>query len=148
MAYGTDTGLQNYATARGYTLEKTPSILLTLAHDYIESLRYIGAKTVATQPDQWPRKGVNIDGIDITSVTVPQDIIDAEYQLAIAIDNGNDPTAVITPAIKEEEIANQVRVEYQDGQGNRSFDPKVLMKLRKYLVNGTVGIGNIGVIRG
>ncbi len=148
MAYGTDTGLQNYASARGYTLEQAPSVLLTLAHDYIEALEYIGEKVLPTQEDQWPRKQATVDGLDLSTVSVPQDIIDAEYQLAIAIDNGNDPTAVITPAIKEEEIANQVRVEYQDGQGNRSFDPKVLMKLRKYLLNGTVGTGNIGVSRG
>lgn len=147
MAYGTDTGLQNYATARGITLEQTPSILLTLAHDYIESLDYIGKKTVATQPEQFPRKGITIDGVEIDAVTVPQDIINAEYQVAVAIDQGNSPTATITPAIKQETV-DTISVEYQDGQGNRSFDPMVLLKLRRYLANGTVGSGNIGVSRG
>ena len=142
MLYGTDTGLQNYATARGYTLEKAPSILLTLAHDYIESLLYIGTKTVDTQPDQWPRKGVNIDGIEISSLIVPQDIIDAEYQVAIAIDQGNSPFATVTPGIKSESV-DTISVEYQDGSGNRSFDPMVRLKLRKYLAGSGGASTNI-----
>ncbi len=132
MAYGTDTGLQNYASARGYTLEQAPSVLLTLAHDYIEALDYIGSKTVDDQEDEWPRKGVKIDGIDITSVSVPQDIIDAEYQVAIAIDQGNSPFATVTPGVKSESV-DTISVEYQDGTGNRSFDPMIRLKLRKYL---------------
>jgi len=146
MAYGTDSGLTNYAAARGITIEGTESVLLTLAHDYIESLDYIGEKTQETQTDQWPRKDAIVDGEEIDKDTVPQDIIDAEFQTAIAIDQGNSPFATITPSIKSETV-DTISVEFQDGAGNRSFDPMINLKLRKYLRGGTVGSGNIGVSR-
>jgi len=122
-------------------------VLLTLAHDYIESLDYIGEKTQETQTDQWPRKDAIVDGEEIDKDTVPQDIIDAEFQTAIAIDQGNSPFATITPSIKSETV-DTISVEFQDGAGNRSFDPMINLKLRKYLRGGTVGSGNIGVSRG
>jgi len=147
MAYGTDSGLNSYASARGITLSGTESVLLTLAHDYIESLDYIGEKTQETQTDQWPRKDAIVDGEEIDKDTVPQDIIDAEFQTAIAIDQGNSPFATITPSIKSETV-DTISVEFQDGAGNRSFDPMINLKLRKYLRGGTVGSGNIGVSRG
>jgi len=147
MAYGTDSGLNNYASARGITLSGTESVLLTLAHDYIESLDYIGEKTQETQTDQWPRKDAIVDGEEIDKDTVPQDVIDAEFQTAIAIDQGNSPFATITPSIKSETV-DTISIEFQDGAGNRSFDPMINLKLRKYLRGGTVGSGNIGVSRG
>jgi len=147
MAYGTDSGLNSYASARGITLSGTESVLLTLAHDYIESLDYIGEKTQETQTDQWPRKDAIVDGEEIDKDTVPQDVIDAEFQTAIAIDQGNSPFATITPSIKSETV-DTISVEFQDGAGNRSFDPMINLKLRKYLRGGTVGSGNIGVSRG
>jgi len=139
--------LNNYASARGITLSGTESVLLTLAHDYIESLDYIGEKTDETQVDQWPRKDAIVDGEEIDKDTVPQDVIDAEFQTAIAIDQGNSPFATITPSIKSETV-DTISVEFQDGAGNRSFDPMINLKLRKYLRGGTVGSGNIGVSRG
>ena len=146
MAYGTDSGLANYASARGITLSGTEAVLLTLAHDYIESLDYIGEKTDEDQADQWPRDKAFVDGVELDKDTVPQDIIDAEYQTAIAIDQGNSPFATITPGIKAETV-DTISIEYQDGAGNRSFDPMVNLKLRRYLRGGSVGSGNIGVTR-
>lgn len=147
MAYGTDSGLTSYATARGITLEGAESVLLTLAHDYIESLEYIGYKTEDDQADQWPRTDAFVDNVELDKDTVPQDIIDAEYQVAIAIDQGNSPFATITPSIKSETV-DTISIEYQDGASNRSFDPMINLKLRKYLIGGSVGSGNIGVSRG
>jgi len=147
MAYGTDSDLTTYASNRGITISGTESVLLTLAHDYIESLDYIGEKTDEDQADQWPRKDAYVDGYEIDKDTVPQDVIDAEFQTAIAIDQGNSPFATITPRIKSETV-DTISVEFQDGEGNRSFDPMINLKLRKYLRGGTVGSGNIGVSRG
>ena len=147
MAYGTEAAFQTYASDRGYTLEQTPAVLLTLAHDYIESLDYLGAKTIPTQDDQWPRVGVKIDGVYLSSVTVPQDIIDAEYQVALAIDQGNSPVATITPAVKSESV-DTISVEYQNGAGNNSYDPMINRKLRKYLANtGNVSGNTVNVSR-
>ena len=62
MAYGTDSGLTDYASARGITLEQSTDILLTLAHDYLESLDYIGERTDPDQTDQWLRTSAYIYG--------------------------------------------------------------------------------------
>jgi len=146
MAYGTDSGLNTYASNRGITISGTASQLLTLAHDYIESLDYIGEKTQEDQSEQWPRKNAYIDGVELDNNAVPQGIIDAEYQVAIAIDQGNSPFATVTPGIKSESV-DTLSVEYQDGAGNRSFDPMVRLKLRKYLRGGTASTNIVTVSR-
>ena len=146
MAYGTDSDLTTYASERGITISGTASQLLTLAHDYIESLDYIGQKAEEDQADQWPRKNAYIDGYELDENTVPQGIIDAELQTAIAIDQGNSPFATVTPAIKSESV-DVLSVEYQDGAGNRSFDPMVRLKLRKYLRGGTASTNMVSVSR-
>lgn len=132
MAYGTDSGLQAYASDRGLTITGTPSHLLNRAHDYLEALDFIGQKNQDDQANQWPRKYAYVDGVLLDEDTVPQAIIDAEYTIALAIDAGNDPAAVITPAIKAERV-DVLSIEYQDGQGNRSYDPMIGLKLRKYI---------------
>ena len=146
MAYGTDSDLTTYASERGITISGTASQLLTLAHDYIESLDYIGQKAEEDQVDQWPRKNAYIDGYELDENTVPQGIIDAELQTAIAIDQGNSPFATVTPAVKRESV-DVLSVEYQDGASNRSFDPMVRLKLRKYLRGGTASTNMVSVSR-
>ncbi len=146
MAYGTDSDLTTYASERGITISGTASELLTLAHDYIESLDYIGQKTEEDQADQWPRQNAYIDGYELDENVVPQGIIEAELQTAIAIDQGNSPFGTVTPGIKRESV-DVLSVEYQDGASNRSFDPMVRLKLRKYLRGGTASTNMVGVSR-
>lgn len=146
MAYGTESGLNTYASDRGITISGTALQLLTLAHDYLEALDYIGEKTQEDQSEQWPRKNAYIDGVELDNNTVPQGIIDAEYQVAIAIDQGNSPFATVTPGIKSEAV-DTLSVEYQDGASNRSFDPMVRLKLRKYLRGGTASTNVVAVSR-
>jgi len=132
MAYATDSELTTYSSDRGITLEGTESVLLTLAHDYIESLEFIGEKTQDDQPDQWPRNDAYVDGVELDNTIVPEGIKEAEIQTAIAIDQGNSPFATVTPGIKSESV-DTISVEFQDGASNRSFDPMVRLKLRKYI---------------
>ncbi len=132
MAYATDTELNTYASDRGITISGTASQLLTLAHDYIESLEFIGEKTQDDQPDQWPRNDAYVDGVELDNTIVPEGIKEAEIQTAIAIDQGNSPFATVTPGIKSESV-DTISVEFQDGASNRSFDPMVRLKLRKYI---------------
>jgi len=146
MAYATESELTTYASDRGINISGTASELLALAHDYIESLEYIGQKTQDDQTDQWPRKNAYVDGVELDNNTVPLGIKEAEMQTAIAIDQGNSPFATVTPSIKAETV-DTISIEYQDGAGNRSFDPMVNLKLRRYLRGGSVGSGNIGVTR-
>lgn len=147
MAYGTGTDLTSYATARGITLEQSTDVLLTLAHDYLDSLEFIGEKSEEDQTNEWPRKNAYVNGVKLDDQTIPQDIIDSEYAIAIAIDQGNDPAGIITPAIKGETV-DVISVEYQDGVSNRTFDPRVFLKLKKYLAAGAGSTNNISVGRG
>jgi len=147
MAYGTGTDLTSYATARGITLEQSTNVLLTLAHDYLESLEFIGEKAEEDQTNEWPRKNAYVNGNELADDVIPQDIVDSEYAIAIAIDQGNDPAGNITPAIKGETV-DVISVEYQDGVSNRTFDPRVFLKLKKYLAAGAGSTNNISVGRG
>ena len=142
MAYATESELTTYASDRGITLSGTETELLTLAHDYIESLEYIGQKTDDNQADQWPRKNAYVDAVELDKNTVPLGIKEAEMQTAIAIEQGNSPFATVTPGIKSESV-DTISVEYQDGSGNRSFDPMVRLKLRKYLAGSGGASTNI-----
>jgi len=146
MAYGTPSALTTYASERGITISGNATELLALAHDYIESLDYIGEKTEEDQADQWPRQEAYVDGYELDENVVPQGMIEAELQTAIAIDQGNSPFATVTPAIKRESV-DVLSVEFQDGASNRSFDPMVRLKLRKYLRGGTASTNMIGVGR-
>lgn len=112
MSYGTEQGLVDYAAERGITLSGTPSVLLTLAHDYIEAQSYKG-KAVSADA-RWPRSGVYIDGFLLDSGTVPHGIINAEYESALAIEAGNDPVGTLTSGVKREK-AGPVEIEYTDG---------------------------------
>jgi len=147
MSYGNATDLTSYATARGVTLSGDADVLLTLAFDYLDSLEFIGQKTEEDQTKEWPRKEAYVDGVELDDNVIPQDIIDSQYAIAIAIDQGNDPAGKITPAIKGETV-DVISVEYQDGVSNRTFDPRVFLKLKKYLTAGAGSTNNISVGRG
>ena len=147
MSYGNATDLTSYATARGVTLSGDEDVLLTLAFDYLESLEFIGQKAEEDQTKEWPRKNAYVDGVELDDTVIPQDIIDSQYAIAIAIDQGNDPAGKITSAIKSETV-DTISVEYQDGVSNRTFDPRVFLKLKKYLAAGAGSTNNISVGRG
>lgn len=147
MAYGNTTDLTSYATARGVTLERDKDVLLTLAHDYLDSLEFIGEKADENQADEWPRKNAYVNGYELDETVIPQDIVDSEFAIAIAIDQGNDPAGTITPAVKGETV-DVISVEFQDGVSNRTFDPRVFLKLKKYLTAGAGSTNNISVGRG
>ena len=147
MSYGNATDLTSYATARGVTLSGDADVLLTLAFDYLDSLEFIGQKAEEDQTKEWPRKEAYVDGVELDDNVIPQDIIDSQYAIAIAIDQGNDPAGKITPAIKGETV-DVISVEYQDGVSNRTFDPRVFLKLKKYLTAGAGSTNNISVGRG
>lgn len=141
MPYGTAQGLTDYAAARGITLTGAASALLQRAHDYLETLSYLGSKTSSAQANEWPRTGAVVDGVTLPSDTVPTDIINAEYQTAIGIDQGADPLAVGSQAIKSERV-DVIETVYQDGTSGTQSNPVLLGRLRKYLAAPGLGSGN------
>ena len=132
--YGNSTGLTAYATARGVTLTTDLDVLLTKAHDYIESLYFLGTRTVETQTDSFPRIGLYVDGILLDSETVPQRVIDAEYAAAISIDQDVDPLAAVEQSVKKEKV-DVIETEYRDGSSSLTYN-RTIMALLKPLLSG------------
>lgn len=86
--YVSDSDYTTYAAARGKTIGSSAATReqeLILAMDYIESHRnqFQGTKVSSTQPLQWPRSGVYIDGFLIGSDEIPQDLKNAQIEAAI-----------------------------------------------------------------
>ena len=84
-----------YATARGVTLSVDDTVLeaqLIKAKDYIEfqASNLKGTKVDESQPLQYPRENLYIDGFEISVTTVPQQVKDLQSQLAVDLENGFD----------------------------------------------------------
>lgn len=94
-SYVSLTDARNYASARGVTLsviDATLEILAIKAMDYIEAKRdmFKGYKSYTTQNLQWPRTNVYIDGILNEYNHIPKELISAQCQLIIELNNGVD----------------------------------------------------------
>lgn len=74
---------------------------LRQAADYIDrNYRFVGQQQYQTQSRAWPRLTLKlIDGWPIDPDTVPQDIKDAQAELAYLIHEGLDPAATITGVV-------------------------------------------------
>lgn len=63
------------------TLQKQQSII-SAARLIDRAVNFSGTKTVATQPRDWPRDGADCDGTAVTDGTTPDDIANAQFELA------------------------------------------------------------------
>jgi len=87
--YVSDADYVAYAAARGKTIAATEilrEVELIKAMDFIESHRrqFKGLKVAFDQSLQWPRFSVFIDGFDIGSDVIPQELQNAQMETAIA----------------------------------------------------------------
>lgn len=102
-----------YYTARGYTLTGDEEEMLLRAMLYVEQLSFKGQKQTKAQPLQWPRYYVTIDGFDINTNEIPQQLIDLQCEVALAIDGGDDPLGTIGRSVKREKV-DVIEREYMD----------------------------------
>lgn len=145
-SYISEAELTAYATARGVTLSGDTEQLLIKAMDYIESLDFIGLKYVISQPLQWPRWGVVIDGYYEQVEDIPQLLKDGLAEVAIAIDNGEDPLADIA-RVKTKVKVGPISTEYAPGQST-SIVRRIDNKLYKILKGSGGGGTSFNVDRG
>lgn len=139
--------LTAYATARGITLIEDEEVLLIKAMDYIESLNYQGVKKTQAQPLSWPRAYVFIDSYYFPTDQIPSQLKNGQMQTAIAIDQGNDPLAVVDPQVKTETV-DVISVTYMDGTNSVPIVKAINATLYKLLVGGGSG-GNVSkVVKG
>lgn len=144
-SYVSEAELTTYATDRGVTLVGSADHLLLLSMDTLETRKYQGAKTSTSQPLQWPRTGVVVDGSSIGSDEIPSDLKNAQIVTALSIDAGVNPMGKIDPAVKREKV-DVIEVEYQDNAASRSYDPKINAYLAPLLAYGG-GLSNFSVTR-
>lgn len=129
-----------YATARGLTFTADTEQLLVQAMDYLEQQNFIGIKYTDTQALQWPRSYVYIDTYLFAYDDIPQQLINAQVEIALAIDAGFSPLSNITPSIKRKKL-DTLEIEYQAGSGNNTYVKKINNWLRKLIQNS--GSGNV-----
>ena len=133
MPYITGAELTAYATARGITLTGDPDQLVTRSHDYVDSSNFIGTKTDPLQSDEWPRENATIDGYLIPDDVIPDfsgggSVIKMSYETAIAIDQGDDPAAIVDNSIKREKKkvdTLEKEIEYIDQGRESAVSPKI-----------------------
>lgn len=149
-SYINEAGLTTYATDRGITLtaadDAAKAALLIRAMDYIEQQPFKGTKNTEAQALQWPRSGVYIDSYYVDSDEIPQLLIDALCEVAIANDGGTDVLANEERATKREKV-DVIEVEYMDGARNTVYVKAAETKLSKLLKAGSGGISAV-TIRG
>ncbi len=150
-SYISEAELVTYAADRGITLVGDPSVLIIRAMDYLESQSFKGYKTSNGQPLEWPRSCVIIDivgfcgcGRYFPNDEIPQLLIDALAEIAIAIDQDEDPTASVQPAVKSETV-DVISVTYKDNASSVVINRKIGIKLNKLLDNSG---GGFKVVKG
>lgn len=127
-----------FAVARGITIVGDSEQLLIQAMDYIESLIYQGFKLTQTQPLQWPRSNVWLDGYYVNVNTIPKQLKDGECFAALAIDAGTDALQPIQQQVVRERVG-EIEVEYSAGSVNIVTDVKTNNALSKLLTGGGIG---------
>jgi hypothetical protein len=93
-SYATDAEFVIYAAARGYTIPATEAlrdVLQIKAMDYLASLEdlYLGYRSSSTQTLSFPRVGVSLYGYELSSVTIPASLKNAQMELSYQADSGD-----------------------------------------------------------
>ena len=117
--YVTDAEYVAYAAARGKTIGTTATlreIELIKAMDYIESHRrqFKGIKVAYDQSLQWPRYSVFIDGFDIDSDAIPDELKNAQMETAIAYNSIEVLTTGANQNVQSESMG-ELSVSYYSG---------------------------------
>lgn len=144
-SYVDELDLIAYAEDRGITITGVEEQLLIRAMDYLESLSFIGIKRVHTQALQWPRANVIIDDYLVSLDTIPNELKKAQMEIALAVDNGQDPAADIG-RVQSSVKVGEIAVTYESGQAT-TMVRRISNSLWK-LLNTSVGGGSFTVERG
>lgn len=79
-----------YATAWTGATDEQKKAALVMATRYLDTLVvWNGQRVEATQPRAWPRQNVYLDGDYLAEDAIPQDIIEASLEVALAFLTGN-----------------------------------------------------------
>jgi hypothetical protein len=143
-SYISEADFTAYASARGKSNSGTISVLLITAMDYIEQQNFKGNKLTQAQALQWPRDSVWIDGYQLDTDEIPQLLKDAQAEVAIGVDEGNNPLAVQDRATKREKV-DVIEVEYTDGARDSTYLVAAESKLTKLIKNGSSTLSAVAI---
>ena len=148
-SYVTTAKFTQYCADRKITISGTygdESELLILAMDYFEQQPFRGIKFIETQPLQFPRSDLFIDGYLSNSSQIPELVKDAQITIAISIMVGNDPLSTVDRAVKKEKV-DVLEIEYMDNASISTVIRSIGNAMRKLVTSGSMG-NNIATIRG
>lgn len=129
-SYASEAELTTYAGDRGITITGTNAILLIQAMDYIEQQNFKGDKNTDEQALVWPRYNVYVDNYYVDNDTIPVLLKEAQMEVALSYDAGNDPLATIGRETKREKV-DVIEVEYMDGARSNPYLAAAMNKLAK-----------------
>lgn len=134
-SYITVAELTTYADERGVTISAAEEEdLLIEAMDYLESLDYIGYRYTEDQALSWPRSDARKYKIYwYDTDEIPQDLKDAQAEIALAVDAGNSPLENLDRKTKREKVGD-IEVEYSDGSNSAVVVRKINAKLKDLIV--------------
>jgi len=138
VTYASEAELAAYALARGVTVSGTDTELLITAMDYIESQRFKGDKGSSAQALQWPRLNVLVDGYYIDSDEIPLLLKEAQIEVALSIDGGDNPMANQGRETVKEKV-DVIEVEYSTSARSTTYMAAAETKLTK-LVQSNTGV--------
>lgn len=111
--------------------EVEPFILRAM--DYFEAQSFIGAKKESSQPLQWPRSNVYIDGY--YKEGIPEEVKRSIYELAYAEEKGNGELLSIDRKVKREKVSS-IEVEYADNSSSTTINRAIPNAMKKLLALG------------
>lgn len=144
-SYASEDDLNIYAKAQGKALTTSKTQLLLNAMLWLETRDFIGFKYSKAQRNQWPRTDVVIDGFSYDDNEIPQILIDLQCEVAISIEDGNNPLAPVQRAIKSESVG-PISTEYMDGASDQVMTPSIYAMANK-LINGGSGGASLRLSR-
>jgi len=138
-SYVTVAELTTYADERGVTISAAEEEdLLIEAMDYLESLDYIGYRYTEDQALEWPRADAVKYKIYWYEVDeIPQDLKDAQCEIALAIDAGNGPLDNLDRKTKRKKVGD-IEVEYAAGSNSDVVVRKINAKLKNLIIGAGV----------
>ena len=149
--YVTEAELTAYALARGQVIATAEKSLI-LAMDYLATLEgnWQGVRTDPSQALAWPRSGVYLYGALVPDNVVPQQVKDAQCQLAMQAEAGVDLLPSVSVGGKGsviEETVDVITVKYAEGQNNTQPVFTAAVKLLQPLYKSVTGGMGFSVVR-
>ena len=121
-----------WADARGITYPAFPDIQAKIlrAMDYIETLSFVGQKNTETQPLQWPRAYVFIDGYSVETNEIPAQLKIAVYEATKLDIEGDSKLSASDRATSKEKIGD-IEITYEPNASMKRTTPAMTRALRK-----------------